>query len=730
MNPPFHQRTFYAAVLALLLAGCGGGGGDSPATTSPLPPPAPAPITGAASLAASQVLAGGAPVALRATASDGSTPSWTLADGSPGRITVASGPNAAYQPPAAVTVPTVVTLTATWTGGSKTLRLTVYPDPGTPRLELIAGSLGSLAMLDGSGTAARFANVRDIAVDAAGNAFVADALRFARNEVERGRPTALRRVTADGTVKTLARLPYGHTDGSAALAQLGEARSVAAAPDGSLYVLAYDGDLRVRVLRPDGSVGTVLDAAHTDKASLRLITDPAGTLYLLAQRAVWRVVGNDLQLVAGNPTFSDQADGIGSAAHFYDVTDAAWGGNGTLYLLDRRTVRALVPATGAVSTLAGQANRWDNEPPLDGPRTEARFGNPTSIAVSAQQIYVLDQTGTGPTMRLIRRVDLDGTVTTTRRLADPVYSTDAPVPGSTSAHTLLRGAAGGTLLLASQGEILRGTPAGSFAPLAGFEGDSMAQVNGSGPQARFLRPQALAAGKDGSVYVLETPGQLASWQSLELLGLHVRKIAPDGTVSSVIDLDTQFDVANGIAAASNGDIYVANAVPMTIRGYLRGGAIHRIAPDGTLSVVAGVPGAGTDDQRDGTGAAARFTRPRIEGIDADDNVYVTDTQLGTTVRTFRKVTPAGVVTTIPALPAGLRAAPDGNTYSADTERQIVLRTTPGGAQSIVAGEDGVFGPRLGTLPGLLYQPRDVVPTGPGSFAVISGGAVLRLVVPH
>jgi sugar lactone lactonase YvrE len=718
----------------LLLAGCGGGGGDNPVTTAPLPAPtpAPAPVTGAASLAASQVLAGGAPVSLRATASDGSTPRWTLADGSPGRITVASGADAAYQPPAAVSVPTVVTLTATWTGGSKTLRLTVYPDPGAPRLELIAGSLGSLAMLDGSGTAARFANIRDIAVDASGNAFVADALRFARNEVERGRPTALRRVTPDGTVKTLARLPYGHADGSAALAQLGEARSVAAAPDGSLFVLAYDGDLRVRVLRPDGSVDTVLDAAHTDKDSLRLITDPSGTLYIMARRAVWRVVGNATQLVAGDPTALDHVDGVGSAAHFKNLKDAVWGGNGTLYLLDGYTVRALVVATSSVSTLAGQASpSWPDQFPLDGTRTTARIGDATSIAISAQQIYVLDPKGVAPDIRrLIRRIDMDGTVTTVGSVADPVYSTDAPVPGSTSAHTLLRGSAGGALLLASQGEILRGTPTGGFAPLAGFEGNSMAQVNGAGPQARFLRPQALAAGKDGSVYVLETPGQLVPWQSLELLGLHVRKIAPDGTVSTVIDRDTEFDVANGMAVASNGDIYVANAVPMTIRGYQRGGAIHRIAPDGTLSVVAGVPGAGTDDQRDGTGAAARFTRPRIEGIDADDNIYVTDTQLGTTVRTFRKVTPAGVVTTIPALPAGLRAAPDGNTYSVDTERQIVLRTTPGGAQSIVAGEDGVFGPRLGPLPGLLYQPRDVVPTGPGSFAVIAGGAVLRLVVPH
>ncbi|WUR14015.1 hypothetical protein E7V67_002605 [[Empedobacter] haloabium] len=494
MKLAFHKNTFYAAVLALTLAGCGGGGGDSPATTSPVSPPPPAPVTGAASLAAAQVLAGGVPVALRATASDGSSPSWTLGDGSPGRITVASGPNAAYQPPAAVTVPTVVTLTATWTGGSKTLRLTVYPDPGAPRLELIAGSLGSLAMLDGSGTAARFANIRDIAVDATGNAFVADALRFARNEVERGRPSAMRRVKPDGTVTTLARLPYGHADGSAAQAQLGEAKSVALAPDGSLYILDYDGDLRVRVLRPDGSVGTVLDAAHTDKTSVRILTDTAGTLYLLTRSAVWRVTGNSAQLVAGDATDTRSEDGIGSAARFQDLTDAAWGSNGTLYLLDRDLVRALVPASMQVSTVAGTATGAVG--PVDGPRGTAHFGTPTSLTVNSGQIYVLDQKGSDPSVeRLIRRVALDGTVTTVARFNDPVNS----APASTSAHTLLRSGAGGTLLLASQGEILRGTASGGFTLLAGLEGDSTAQINGKGVQARFVSPTDLAASPDGNV---------------------------------------------------------------------------------------------------------------------------------------------------------------------------------------------------------------------------------------
>jgi hypothetical protein len=60
----------------------------------------------------------------------------------------------------------------------------------------------------------------------------------------------------------------------------------------------------------------------------------------------------------------------------------------------------------------------------------------------------------------------------------------------------------------------------------------------------------------------------------------------------------------------------------------------------------------------------------------------------------------------------------------------VLRTKPDNSQSVVAGVNGVAGTQLGALPGGLDYVPAVASAGPGVLVVISGGALLRLVLPN
>jgi sugar lactone lactonase YvrE len=158
----------------------------------------------------------------------------------------------------------------------------------------------------------------------------------------------------------------------------------------------------------------------------------------------------------------------------------------------------------------------------------------------------------------------------------------------------------------------------------------------------------------------------------------------DGAASSA-----EFSGPEKIAIDGMGNLYVADYSNNRIR---------KISPAGDVSTLAGN---GTSGAADGTGSDAEFTQPRSVAVDATGNVFVCDYNN----EDIRKITPAGVVTTVAGqgyagyqdgqgtsaafdAPTGIVVDPSGNLFITDLSNGRIRKITSSGLVSTFAGSGG------------------------------------------
>jgi DNA-binding beta-propeller fold protein YncE len=157
--------------------------------------------------------------------------------------------------------------------------------------------------------------------------------------------------------------------------------------------------------------------------------------------------------------------------------------------------------------------------------------------------------------------------------------------------------------------------------------------------------------------------------------------------------------------------------------------IRKITPAGVVTTLAGLPGhAG---RADGFGGAARFSdQAKGLALGADGSVYVAD---GLNHR-VRKISPAGAVTTLPGTfgrPTGIALDSAGDVVVADSDRAALYRLGPGGAVTVLAGQPDAPGRADGTGAAARFdRPHSLAIDAAGVIWVAdSGNQALRQVSP-
>ena len=605
---------------------------------------------------------------------------------------------------------------------AKTGVLTLVAGNGTP------GYSGD----NGPATSAQLNNPRGVAVDAAGNLYIADQQNNRIRKVSNG---VISTVAGNGTPD------FGGDNGPATSAQLSFPDGVAVDSAGNLYIA--DGGVRIREVS-NGVITTVAGngvhgyggdngpATSAQVVTTGVAVDSTGNLYIadLYNSRIRKVSKGVITTVAGNGVYGYSGDnGPATSAQLGEPFGVAVDAAGNLYIADTLNARVRQVSNGVITTVAGGVNVVSDS----GPATGAQLAEPKGVAVDAAgNLYIADYdrirkvssgmiatvagggnvvSDNGPATgaqlaqpygaavdsagnlyiadlgnRLIRKVS-NGVVTTVAGggsvLGDNGPATGAQLtwPGGVAVD------AADNLYIAEQGSSrIRKVSNGVIATVAGDGTWGYGGDNGPATSAQLSGPWGVAVDSAGNLYIADTRNNRIRKVSNGV----ITTVAGNGTPGFSGDngpaSNAQLNGPSGVAVDAAGNLYIADSGNYRIRK-VSNGVIATVAGSGVTSPAGG--GGFSGDY--GPATSARLNNPSGVAVDSAGNLYIADTGNDR----IRVLIPSGQVSS-PSIAAVTNAASNLPGASAPGEIVVLYGSGIGPAQLVKAapGSDGSYGTQV------------------------------------
>lgn len=460
-------------------------------------------------------------------------------------------------------------------------------------VSLVAGNGSAVSSGDGGrATEAGLAQPYGVALDAAGNVYIAE---YAGHRV--------RKVDAQGRISTVAGNGIAGDAGDggpATAASLAYPTGIALDALGRLYVVDSS-NARIRRVS-NGQIDTFLAVA--DGFPNDVAVSPAGEVYVSDWcRLLMVPPAGGLQVLANDPT----------CLKLSTPEQVAFSPQGEAYFADSNlgVVYRKAPRDPFPARVAGRGSFFGD----GGPAALASLSYTTGVAVDAQgATYVADAYYNNR----IRKLRADSTIGTVAGTGDAMGAPGDGGPATQASLYYPYGVAldaAGNLYIADRLHA-RVRKVGANGTIATIAGDGTFGDSGDGgpaTHARLKRPQRVAVDAAGNVYIADAAAH------------RVRKVSAAGTITTVAGTGAKgfsgdggpaqlaaLDAPSGVALDAAGNLYIADANNFRVR---------RVNAAGVIATVAGNGGSGHGGDG-GPATQAAIGRPTGVAIDGAGRLFI------------------------------------------------------------------------------------------------------------
>jgi|HubBroStandDraft_6_1064221.scaffolds.fasta_scaffold25382_3 uncharacterized protein (TIGR03437 family) len=535
-----------------------------------------------------------------------------------------------------------------------------------------------------------------IAIDSQGNLYAAD-----------GAQTNVRKIDPTGKITLVAgngQMGFSGDGGPATKAMI-VAVGVAIDSAGNLLISGFG---HIRKVLVDGTIVTFASGVFFG-GGMALAAD--GTVYM-ADNGGERVLsftpdGTGMDTVAGTGVygFSEGCGSVGAPyqriakdAEVAQPEAATVNAAGVVYFTDsgNQRIRKVTP-DGLIATVAGPGTGFSGD---GGPASAAGLSNPMGLAIDSMgAMYIADSRN-----NRIRKITTDGLIQTIAGDGGPTSNDDAACFAPNDAF--LKGPSAiavdhdGNVFVADTGNnrIRKVASDGSAMTLAGTGTAGYTGDGGPATAAELNGPSSVAVDAGGNVFVSDGMNNV------------IREIMPDGTIRTAIA-----GLAGGLAFDAAGNFYYGGPL-----------FVYQRTPSGSVEVVAG-----TGDYQSTIVPGGSFNKPADVGfagamaVSPDGTLAVADTA----IHRVQRVSASCAVDDPAMLAGGVVYDATGNLYVSDGAGSVVWElpsgaVPPGEGPAPELGDIGVYNaaslevspPGIGEPPG----PTGREPIAPGEILLLHG----------